>query len=88
MAKVFAALTVTAVLLAANALSIAETGNAPEPLESTGKADRLEVSTSVKTDVMVLEQREMGLSKLYLADSGKMGCSSAIPRQTAEAIGL
>jgi hypothetical protein len=71
MAKLFVTLTAITVLVAANAFSIAETGNAPEAFGSIGKTDRLEISISPRPDAVVLEQREIGLSKLYLTDAGK-----------------
>ena len=86
MAKLFVALTVATVLAAANAFSIAETRNAPEASESIGKTDRLEISISPRPDAVVLEQREIGLSKLYLTTAGEAGCKAANAPGPSESI--
>jgi hypothetical protein len=87
MAKLFVTLTVTTVLVAANAFSFAETRNAPEAFKSIGKTDRLEISISPRPGDVVLEQREIGLSKLYLTAAGEAGCNAANAPRPGEAIG-
>jgi hypothetical protein len=87
MAKFFVTLTATTVIVAAHAFSIAETRNVPEASVSIGKTDRLEIPTSPRPDAVVLEQREIGLSKLYLTAAGEAGCNAANAPPHGEVIG-
>jgi hypothetical protein len=74
MANVPIAFSLVVALIAASAISIAKTGNKSDAI---GKADRLEILSSSTTDFVVLEQREIGLSRLYLADKGEIGCDQS-----------
>ena len=87
MVRLFVALTVTTVLVAANAFSTEEARNVPEASEPIGKTDRLEISISPRPDAVVLEQREIGLSKLYLTAAGKAGCKAANAPRHGEVTG-
>ena len=86
MARIFVGLIVTAMIVAVHDFSIAETQNVSKAIEPTGKSDRLEIAISLNPK-LVLEQREVRLSKLYLADSSTAGHNAALTCRSGDVIG-